>query len=219
MSTLPGELVLLNPWRPRPPVDEPIKRKRLSQEIKVSSHSREPGSGSARVQWGEDAMVHVCVSPPSQPLQSTSSHDHAVLEMNLVLAPFATRHSEFAVPEAEISRLTREALALVMDVNAYPKSVITFRVVILSAEPTLRHILPAVILGATAAVEAADLAVVGRVLATRSEQGVTGFELKTNRLAILHCPAGVPELGPSLSAALQLEEDLIAAGAIKPRFK
>lgn len=219
MSTLPGEVVLTSPWRPRPPVAEDLvaKKPRASlPSISVATTSTIPGSAGAAVEWG-DVKVHVSVAPPSQPTQHTMSHDHAVLEVEVLVAPFASL-DDGNISELDLARLVREALASVVDVSAYPKSVISFRAVILSMAKS--SVLPALILGATAAVEAADLRVKGRVIATAFDidgvTSITGFELTTSRVALLHC-TGIPDIGLGLSAARQIEADLVDCGALRVR--
>ena len=157
------------------------------------------------------------VAPPSQPSQLTMSHDHAVLEVEVVVAPFACLAPE-TLSEVDLARLVREALAVVVDVTAYPKSVISFRAVILALGKS--PVLPALVLGATAAVEAASLSVKGRVIATAVEAdgltSITGFELASSKLALL-ASTGIPDLGLGLSAARQIEAELVACGALRVR--
>jgi len=226
MTALPGDIVLQSPWRPRslPLLESPAAKKSRTSipAVSLSSKNRGPGSAAAAVDWGELAKVHVSVSPPRQPAQAATSHEHATLEVDVDIAPFACVAID-SVPVSEISRLTREALSVMINLDAYPKSVISIRVVVLQVRNSnIANIVPAVILASTSALETADLSLRGRIVATSYENEgvscVTAFDLASNRLALLNCIGGAPDLSWGLSAARQLEKDMISASFLKPRI-
>ena len=228
MATLPGELVLQSPWRPRPQTETAPESPRASkkarpsvQSISVTAKPHSPGAAAAAVEWGAGTRVHVTVAAPRQPSQSSMSHDHGILEVEVYAAPFATTDQEL-LPESEIARLAREGLTSIIDLSAYPKSVISLKAVVLAMQTaTITAVMPAIILGATAALEAADLSLKGRLIGSSTDRdgvvSVTAFDIISGRLAILHSPRGLPDIAAGLSTAKQLESDLCSLGSLKPR--
>ena len=227
MAALPGELILSNPFRqlsiPSSSVQSPSAKKPRNATLpplSVVVRPKGPGATSVHVEFG-DVKVFVQQSPP-RPQSQSVSHDKAVIEVEVVFPSF-TGESEAAGPM--ISRFAVNALTPVIDLSAYPKSVIPFRVTILQTDSMTGNftsialsLLPALVVGCTVAVEQSVLALKGRVLAVGNEaRGVVAFELSTNRIVALHSP-GRPDLDWSLSAARELERDLVSGEILSRRI-
>lgn len=198
-----------------------MKKLRVSAtpEVQAIAVSRTPGGATVLVDFGGDTKVHVSLIPP-RPQSQTAVHDKAVVEVVMEIAPFSYKYE---IDEdlrdsrvSEIQSLIQESLAASVELSAYPKTVLTFRVVILETPAfSVGSLLPAALLGATLALEKAEIAVVGRAMALQvGESGVIGFDLHSGKILLMHTST-LPDVSSVLSELKTLEADLTARGLFK----
>ena len=225
MATLPGELVLLSPWRDQVRVPLPASpsskkaRPSMLPSVSVRTVKRCPGSCSAHVEWGSDVVLYVTQLAP-RPQPQSNSQERGLIEVEVFVAPFAGSQRYVDHNEQEISRLVSEALSVSVDLTVYPRSLITFRVQVLQLgerERQMSCLIAAAICGATAALENSDIARKGRVLAVPIPGGGIGFEIGTSRIAMIDCCES-PDIDWALSAVRELEKELEERGVIPRRI-
>ena len=182
-------------------------------EVSAVSVSRVRGSASVLVDFSGTTKVHVTLVPPRPPSQG-AVHDKAVVEVDMQIAPFCYKYE---IDEdirdsrvAEVSALVQEAVTACVDLSAYPKTILTFRVVVLeTSEFDVASLVPAVLLGSTLALEKAEIAGLGRALALSvADSGVIGFDVRSGKIILLHSST-LPDVASAMATVKEFEKDLI----------
>ena len=111
------------------------------REVSIEAGILPQADGSAEVRWGQNLVVVAVYGPVEAHPRKIQLQDRAVIDVRYNMAPFSTSdrmRPGFNRRSIEISKVTADALATIVEVERFPRTKISVEIEVLQAEAGTR---------------------------------------------------------------------------------